>query len=127
MEDDRDRLVVILAGYTDEMKRFISTNPGLESRFNRYIDFPDYSEDELLEIFMKQVEKFEYVIDEEALEIVKDAIHKNFIKKDKQFGNARFVRNLFEKILANQANRLAKESDMSSDNLKRIISEDCKS
>ena len=101
MEDDRDRLVVILAGYTKEMKRFISTNPGLESRFNRYIDFPDYSKDELLQIFMKQVEKFEYVLDDDALETVRGAIHKNFIKKDKQFGNARFVRNLFEKILAN--------------------------
>lgn len=125
MEDDRDRLVVILAGYTDEMKRFISTNPGLESRFNRYIDFPDYSEDELLEIFMKQVEKFEYVIDEKALEIVKDAIHENFIKKDNQFGNARFVRNLFEKILANQANRLAKEDGLNANKLRLITEVDC--
>lgn len=125
MEDDRDRLVVILAGYTDEMKRFISTNPGLESRFNRYIDFPDYSEDELLQIFMKQVEKFEYILDDGALDIVKEKIHDNFTQRDEQFGNARFVRNLFEKILANQANRLAKESDLSSDNLKQIISADC--
>jgi hypothetical protein len=74
---------------------------------------------------MKQVEKFEYVIDEEALEIVKDAIHKNFIKKDKLFGNARFVRNLFEKILANQANRLATENGLSGDKLRIIIKADC--
>lgn len=127
MEDDRDRLVVVLAGYTDEMKQFIESNPGLESRFNRYIDFPDYSEEELLQIFMKQVEKFEYEVDDDALSIVKKAIHNNFVNKNEQLGNARFVRNLFEKILANQANRLAKESDMSPENLKRIISEDCKS
>ena len=125
MEDDRDRLVVILAGYTEEMKRFISTNPGLESRFNRYIGFPDYSEDELLKIFMKQVEKFEYVLDDDALEIVKGLIHENFINKDKQFGNARFVRNLFEKILANQANRLAKEDGLSGDKLRLITKADC--
>ena len=125
MEDDRDRLVVILAGYTDEMKQFIGSNPGLESRFNRYIDFPDYSEEELLQIFMKQVEKFEYEVDDDALAIVKEAIHNNFVNKDEQFGNARFVRNMFEKILANQANRLAKESDLSSDKLKQIISADC--
>ena len=100
MEDDRDRLVVILAGYTDEMKQFIESNPGLESRFNRYIDFPDYSEDELMQIFMKQVEKFEYKLDEDAQEVIKKLIHDNFISKDEQFGNARFVRNLFEKVLA---------------------------
>lgn len=125
MEDDRDRLVVILAGYTDEMKRFIDSNPGLESRFNRYIDFPDYSEEELLQIFMKQVEKFEYMLDDEALKTVKELIHEYFINKDKQFGNARFVRNLFEKILANQANRLTKEKGLSADKLRSIIKEDC--
>lgn len=125
LEDDRDRLVVILAGYTDEMKQFIKSNPGLESRFNRYIDFPDYSEEELLQIFMKQVEKFEYEVDDEALAIVKEAIHNNFVNKDEQFGNARFVRNLFEKILANQANRLAKEQEMSTEKLRKIVSSDC--
>ena len=125
MEDDRDRLVVILAGYTDEMKQFIGSNPGLESRFNRYIDFPDYSEEELLQIFLKQVEKFEYEVDDDALAIVKEAIHNNFVNKDEQFGNARFVRNMFEKILANQANRLAKEQEMSPEKLKRIVSTDC--
>lgn len=125
MEDNRDRLVVILAGYTDEMRNFISTNPGLESRFNRYIDFPDYSEEELLKIFMKQIERFEYVIDNDSLEIIKNTIHENFISRDKQFGNARFVRNLFERILANQANRLASGSDISANKLCLIEKEDC--
>lgn len=125
MEDDRDRLVVVLAGYTDEMKQFIESNPGLESRFNRYIDFPDYSEEELMQIFMKQVEKFEYEVDDDAMDAVKEAIHNNFVNKDEQFGNARFIRNMFEKILANQANRLAKDQKMSPEKLRRIICSDC--
>lgn len=125
MEDDRERLVVVLAGYTDKMKQFIASNPGLESRFNRYIDFPDYSEDELFQIFMKQVEKYEYEVEDDALAIVKETIHNNFIDKDEQFGNARFIRNMFEKILANQANRLAKEQEMSPEKLRKIVSSDC--
>lgn len=125
MEDDRDRLVVILAGYTDEMRQFIESNPGLESRFNHYIDFPDYSEEELMQIFMKQVEKFEYEVEEDALIIVKDVIHNNFVNKDEQFGNARFIRNMFEKILSNQANRLAKEKGLSTDQLCIITKADC--
>lgn len=125
MEDDRERLVVILAGYTEEMKRFISTNPGFESRFNRYIDFPDYTEEELLQVFLKQVEKYEYQLTDEALAMVKATIHTNFVTKDEQFGNARFIRNLFEKILANQANRLAKEDGLSADKLRLITDMDC--
>lgn len=125
MEDDRDRLVVVLAGYTDDMKQFIESNPGLESRFNRYIDFPDYSEEELLQIFMKQVEKYEYIVEDDALAIIKETIHNNYVNKDEQFGNARFIRNMFEKILANQANRLAKEKGLSADQLRLITNEDC--
>ena len=125
MEDDRDRLVVILAGYTDEMKQFIESNPGLESRFNRFIDFPDYSEEELVQIFIKQVETYEYILEDDALLIVKEAIHNNFINKDEQFGNARFIRNIFEKILVNQANRLAKGNGLAADQLRLITREDC--
>lgn len=127
MEDDRDRLVVVLAGYTDKMQHFISTNPGLESRFNRYIDFPDYSEEELLQIFMKQIEKYEYKLTDEALSVVKETIHSSFSNKDEQFGNARFIRNMFERVLANQANRLAQEGELSSDKLRLITETDCKS
>lgn len=125
MEDDRDRLVVILAGYTDNMKQFISTNPGLESRFNRYIDFPDYSEEELLQIFMSMVKKYDYVLSDETILKIKEAIHQNVENKDKQFGNARFIRNMFEKILANQANRLAKDSKLDAQNLRCITIDDC--
>ena len=125
MEDDRDRLVVILAGYTNNMARFITTNPGLESRFNRYIDFPDYSSDELYKIFMTLIKKYEYIIDAEAEIYIQELIQSEVTSKGELFGNARFIRNLFEKVLANQANRLAKEQNLSADCLRTIKKEDC--
>lgn len=68
MEDDRDRLVVILAGYTNEIKEFIDSNPGLQSRFNRYIQFDDYSSEELTEIFKRNLRKSRYKIKRDAFE-----------------------------------------------------------
>ncbi len=109
MEDDRDRLVVILAGYDDEMKRFIESNPGLRSRFNRYFHFPDYSAAELWEIFKIHLKKHEYVMEPEAEERVKHILSHAVLQKDSNFGNARYVRNLLEKILENQATRIAAE------------------
>ena len=125
MEDDRDRLVVILAGYTENMTHFIMTNPGLESRFNKYIEFTDYNAEELFQIFMRLAHKYDYLVDEEAQQIIKDLINIEIESKDKQFGNARFVRNLFENILANQANRLAISNTLSSESLRTIAKEDC--
>ena len=125
MEDDRDRLVVILAGYTENMTHFIMTNPGLESRFNKYIEFTDYNAEELFQIFMRLAHKYDYLVDEEAQQIIKDLINTEIESKDKQFGNARFVRNLFENILANQANRLANNNTLSSESLRTIVKEDC--
>lgn len=125
MEDDRDRLVVILAGYTENMTHFIMTNPGLESRFNKYIEFTDYNVEELFQIFMRLAHKYDYLVDEEAQQIIKDLINIEIESKDKQFGNARFVRNLFENILANQANRLANNNTLSSESLRTIVKEDC--
>jgi AAA+ superfamily predicted ATPase len=125
MEDDRDRLVVILAGYTENMTHFIMTNPGLESRFNKYIEFTDYNAEELFQIFMRLAHKYDYLVDEEAQPIIKDLINIEIDSKDKQFGNARFVRNLFENILANQANRLANNNTLSSESLRTIVKEDC--
>lgn len=120
MEDDRDRLVVILAGYSDEMKAFIDTNPGLQSRFNRYIKFPDYEADELLQIYENNLKKFEYSMSEVAkctmLKYFEDVV-KN---KDKNFGNARMVRNVFEKTIERQANRLAGESNLDLNTLTKI-------
>lgn len=124
MEDDRNRLVVILAGYTDDMKRFIDSNPGLQSRFNRYIEFPDYSGDELFQIFETCARKYEYALTDEAKDALKESIDKSIARKDKNFGNGRYVRNFFEKVVENQANRLSSEADVTSEILARIEAED---
>lgn len=124
MEDNRDRLVVILAGYTNEMKEFIDSNPGLQSRFNRYIDFSDYTESELYEIFELNLKKFDYTISNEAREALKQYLRNAVCGRDCNFGNARFVRNLFEKTLENQANRLASEVCLTTEKLSEIEIED---
>ena len=120
MEDDRDRLVVILAGYTKEMSEFINSNSGLQSRFNRYIYFPDYSSDELLDIFRFITKKNDCIASDEAIAKIKEYIEEIVAHKDQNFGNARFVRNLFEKIITQQANRLTLETDISNEMLSRI-------
>lgn len=124
MEDDRDRLVVILAGYTDEIKDFIDSNPGLQSRFNRYIQFDDYSTDELVEIFKRNLRKSRYKIKRDALEQLQNVIERAVAARDKNFGNARYVRNLFEKVVQNQANRLARMDNIDNDDLSIITRED---
>ena len=124
MEDDRDRLVVILAGYSGEMKMFINSNPGLQSRFNRYIEFEDYGEDELLEIFKASAKKYEYTISDSAIASLKTILHEAVENKDRNFGNGRFVRNLFEKTLSRQANRLALCDNLTDDMLSLIEEQD---
>ena len=124
MEDNRDRLVVILAGYTPNMKQFINSNPGLHSRFNRYIEFPDYSEDELYQIFELNIKKYEYRITDEAKEALKKFFADAVSNKDKNFGNGRFVRNIFEKMIECQANRLATESNLTAEQLSEITIKD---
>lgn len=124
MEDDRDRLIVILAGYTNEMKEFINSNPGLRSRFNRYIEFPDYSAKELAEIFLANANKHEFTMSDEVLEHVEHIMERAVSNKSVDFGNARYVRNFFERVVQLQANRLAKESDITREMLKKIRIED---
>ena len=124
MEDDRDRLVVILAGYSKEMQDFINTNPGLQSRFNRYIEFPDYSAEELLQIFEMNVQKFDYKLEKEAAVAMAEYFQNAVNNKDANFGNARFVRNIFEKTLEKQANRLSTDPDLDKDELTLITKED---
>ncbi|MDR2586232.1 MAG: AAA family ATPase [Prevotellaceae bacterium] len=127
MEDDRDKLVVILAGYTKEMKTFIKSNSGLESRFNRYIEFPDYSADELYQIFEYILKKFDYHLAEGVDEFVKSFLLQAVESKARNFGNARFVRNLFEKTAERQANRLSKETHLTMERLSEISLEDIES
>lgn len=111
MEDDRDRLVVIVAGYTDEMKHFIDANPGLQSRFNRYIHFPDYTASELADIFRLNARKSQYVLTPELDAELVAAMERMTRRRDRKFGNGRYVRNLFEKAVERQAIRI---SDMPS-------------
>ena len=124
MEDNRDRLVVILAGYTKEIKGFIDSNPGLQSRFNRYIQFDDYTADDLLEILRMNLKKSRYKIKRDAFEWMHNYIRNKVMMKDSRFGNARFVRNAFEKIVQNQADRLAKQSSITNDELTIITIDD---
>lgn len=120
MEDNRDRLIVILAGYTKEMKDFIDSNPGLQSRFNRYIEFPDYSAGELLQIFEANMKKYDYYFGEGAREYLLQYFTNEVANKDVNFGNARLVRNVFEKTLERQANRLAPEVNLTDDKISQI-------
>lgn len=124
MEDDRDRLVVILAGYTNEIKTFINSNPGLQSRFNRYIQFDDYNKDDLCEIFKLSLKKAQYKIKKNAFEALGNHIQSALYYKDEHFGNGRYVRNLFERIIQNQANRLAKSESISDKDLSIITIDD---
>ena len=127
MEDNRDRLVVILAGYTEDMKRFIDSNPGLQSRFSRYIEFPDYSAEELFQIFKSCVKKYEYIMTDGALHILAEALQNVIKTKDKNYGNGRYVRNLFEKVIENQANRLSAVENLSANTLAMIEEVDIQS
>ena len=122
MEDDRKRLVVIVAGYTNEMNKFINSNPGLQSRFNRYINFPDYTTNEMLQIFGKMADKYHYTVDESMKAALTTYIDAKLNLHEEHFGNARFVRNLFEKCLENQANRIARQAN--STDLSSLTKED---
>lgn len=124
MEDNRDRLVVILAGYTDEIREFIESNPGLQSRFNRYIHFNDYSAEELMDIFKHNLKKSRYKIKRDAYELLQEKVSAAVSVKDKNFGNARYIRNLFERVIQQQANRLAKQISIVSEDLSLITKED---
>ncbi|HEU4560324.1 MAG TPA: AAA family ATPase [Longimicrobium sp.] len=108
MEDHRDELVVIVAGYPAPMQRFVASNPGLESRFNRYLEFPDYSAQELRQIFEKLLSEGEYTLSPDASKLADRLFKQMHEGKSDNFANGRAVRNLFERALAQQANRIAK-------------------
>ena len=107
MEDNRDDLIVIVAGYTEPMKKFINSNPGLRSRFNKYLDFPDYEPEELTEIFRRMCRSNGYDVSSEAETAIKERFTELYENRDETFGNGRDVRNIFEKAVVKQATRLA--------------------
>lgn len=124
MEDDRDRLVVILAGYDNEMKLFIDSNPGLQSRFNRYIHFSDYNAEELMAIFKLNLKKFDYELTNDAEQKISHLFSYAVSHKDQNFGNGRYARNVLEKTLENQATRLASVSEITEQMLRTIEEND---
>ena len=124
MEDHRDEFVVIVAGYTKPMENFIHSNPGLQSRFNKFIEFPDYTVDELLAIFDLNCRKYEYVPDPEAREQVKTLLMLRKAQMPENFANAREVRNLFETIITNQARRIAVLEHPTKEEMQQITLED---
>ncbi|MWB93837.1 AAA family ATPase [Flavobacterium sp. GA093] len=124
MEDHRDDLAVVVAGYTEPMKIFVESNPGLRSRFNRFFHFDHFSPAELFQIFESFCAKSDFIISEDAKEKLKDTFELLYEKKDESFGNARVVRNLFEKCVQNQANRIVKIKKISKKTLKTLTEED---
>lgn len=121
MEDNRDKLCVILAGYKEEMENLISMNTGFESRIQFFIDFEDYTETELYEIFNQFVEREKFVLGQDTKDIIIDYFKSCLKNKDKTFSNGRLARNLFEKIKFEQASRVKREK---SSNLDLITGED---
>lgn len=121
MEDNKDDLVVIVAGYTGPMKDFISSNPGLRSRFNKYINFKDYTEKELLDIFKLFVRLDGFKLADKKVETrVMEIIKAQHAVKDETFGNARMCRNLFDEIIRNQANRLVELKSIDKNKLETL-------
>ena len=120
MEDHRDDFIVIVAGYTDLMETFINSNPGLKSRFNKYIEFKDYTQEELYQIFMLSCRKYGYSLTEEADKALRAIILHKVLYKDENFANAREMRNLFEAVVTNQASRIAAEEDVSDEVLNTL-------
>ena len=124
MEDNRDDLVVIVAGYQDRMERFISSNPGLKSRFGKYFFFPDYSATELSYIFGDIASKSKYSFGPEFKDRLEGICDQIVSKKNENFGNGRVMRNLFDKVISNHANRVIQIQDVSSSQLTELIPED---
>jgi len=116
MEDNRDNLVVIVAGYEHKMEQFLQSNPGMRSRFNKFVHFEDYSSKEVYEIFNFMHKKHSYILNQEADLYLKNMIENLVKTKKDNFGNARIIRNIFEKIITYQANRIV--------NLNSITDED---
>ena len=124
MEDMREELVVIVAGYPEPMERFISSNPGLESRFGKYFQFEDYDGAQLMEIFRSQCKKNQYAPDEEAEAFCVEMFNELYENRDENFGNARDVRNIFERAVANQANRVSAMEAPTKDDLMKLTKDD---
>ena len=124
MEDHRDELVVVVAGYDELMHKFIDSNPGLRSRFNKYFHFPDYDGDELLKILKRFCDTNGYVLDQETIPFLARKLDDMYAHREEHFGNARAIRNLFEHAINLQATRLVKDPDLTNEELATLTTED---
>lgn len=124
MEDHRDELIVVVAGYTELMHKFIDSNPGLSSRFNKYFEFPDYSENELLKIYESFCSKNGYKLGEDAASMLKEHFAVLYSNRNDKFGNARLARNIFEKSINAQADRISENNLFSDFDLETITADD---
>jgi len=125
MEDHRGEIVVILAGYEKEMHDFLKANSGLESRFPLMLEFPDYSEDELIKIFDKMLENKGFVLeDDEVKNLVREKIRFKKKTETTNSGNGRMVRNLIDEIVRNQSTRIALKEEVTASEINKILPED---
>ncbi|KOP22983.1 hypothetical protein AMR41_28660 [Hapalosiphon sp. MRB220] len=123
MEDYREELVVIVAGYKQEMYRFLESNPGLKSRFSRSIHFQDYSPTELTKIFKLRCDQHGYLVSDKTLKKINNLVSQ-FEHRIGELGNGRFMRNVFDRCIANQCNRLATSKKPSKEDLKTFQPDD---
>lgn len=124
MEDYRNDLIVIVAGYPALMEKFLYSNPGLESRFNKFIYFEDYNDEELYNIFWLMCDESNLTLDESGDKYIREYLKKIYENRSQNFANGRAVRNLFEEVITNQANRLAPKEEISDDELNTLTYED---
>ncbi len=127
MEDNREDLIVIAAGYHDEMQDFLDANPGLRSRFNRTIEFPNYDAEELLEIMTNRAKSLDYTLTDDAVQYVQDTFTRILACPPENFGNARSVRNYLDRVIHNQANRLIAENNFKEEDLTKLTLADVQS
>ncbi|MDX5473915.1 MAG: AAA family ATPase, partial [Bacillaceae bacterium] len=126
LEDYREDLVVIVAGYTNPMNKFFDSNPGLKSRFNTFIEFEDYTDIELEDILLMMCNRNEYVLSEEAKTKIKTAFKELVETKDESFANGRLVRNIYDELVMNHAKRVVNMEDPSREELSIIEAIDFK-
>lgn len=124
LEDYREDLVVIVAGYTEPMNHFFISNPGLKSRFNTFIEFPDYSKDELYEMLQKMCKENDYSLSNDATSLLRNFFEEQITAKKENFANGRLVRNTYEHLVMNHARRVAEINNPTRDNLFIITNSD---
>lgn len=124
MEDNRDDLIVIVAGYTEKMKQFLESNPGLRSRFNKYLEFEDYKPEELVKIFEKFCKDSGYQLEASAKDHLMNLFSALYEARDETFGNARLARNLYETTINNQASRILDLKEINAETLSTMTQAD---